>query len=101
MSILSISLIKTLKDNSDVAEYKKQKSFTIGKIIDHRISGVHENFYIEYSYLVNNIEYTNVVNYRGKYRDCYINRKCIGKEYRVYFDEDIPSKSYMDFDYEK
>lgn len=72
--------------------------YVIGKIIDHRISGIHENFYVEYEYYVDSIKYTKTEYYREKFRDCHQTRKCIGLEFVVFYELENPENAFMDFD---
>ncbi len=98
--IFSFFLIRTMIRDNTKNEFKENGSFTIGKIIDHNISGINENFYIKCLYIVDGQKYINITHYRKKYKDCHKTRKCIGLKFKVYYDPKKPKKSFVDYDNE-
>lgn len=100
-TILCISIFKSINEKKGFKSLKDKGSYVIGEIIDHRVSGYAETYYVEYLYTVNNIEYMNTVNFRFKFRDCHNTRDCIGRRFTVYYNPDDPKESYIDFDDEK
>ncbi|HEX9826439.1 MAG TPA: DUF3592 domain-containing protein [Flavobacteriaceae bacterium] len=99
--ILIISYIKWQEKQANIRELSKNNLITIGKIIDHRVTGLSENFYVKYEYTINGITYTKEVNYSDKFRNCYFDRKCIGKKFIVYYDKNNPDNAVIDFENEK
>ena len=96
--VVIISIFKTVKNHNREEQLKLENNYVIGKIIDHTVSGIHENFYVEYQYFVNNQKYTKTEYYRERFRDCYLNKKCIGLEYVVFYEKKNPENAFMDFD---
>ncbi len=99
--ILAIASIKSFKKENKEIDLKKENNFTIGQIVDHKVYGLSETYYIKFSYSVNGVEYMNSVNNSWKFTDCYKTRKCIGRKFIVYYDKKNPENSFMDFDKEK
>ena len=96
--VVIYSIFKQIKSDQNENELRGQNDYVIGKIIDHRVSGIHENFYVEYEYYVDNIKYTKTEYYREKFRDCHETKKCIGLEYIVFYELNNPENAFMDFD---
>jgi hypothetical protein len=96
--VLAYSVFKTLKRDKKESQLELEYNYVIGEIIDHKISGLAETYYIFYKYNVNGIEYSKSVNNSFKYSDCEKTQKCIGIKHVVYYDINNPENAFMDFD---
>lgn len=95
--VLLISFYKSYNNNISEKELKGKGYFTVGEIIDHRVSGLSETYTVEYEYEIRDDIYTKSVNYDFKFINCYSTRECIGKKFKVYYDPENPEENYIDF----
>ncbi|MFD2915494.1 hypothetical protein [Psychroserpens luteus] len=96
--VIIYSIFKQIRTDKNENQLESENNYVIGEIIDHRISGIAENYYVEYKYFVNGIKYVKSEFYADKFRDCHQTKKCIGLEYIVFYESKKPENAFMDFD---
>ena len=73
----------------------RDKECGVGTIIDYRLVGG-VNHYLTYEYHVNGERFENTVVPRFYFKDCYEDRQCIGRRFRVCYTNENPKLSYID-----
>lgn len=96
--VLCFSVYKTINKSDKKELYKSQDNYVIGEIINHKVTGLSETYYVTFKYSVSGKNYTKSTNYSKKFVDCYKTRDCIGKKFKVYYNNNDPDEAYIDFE---
>ncbi len=96
--VIIFSISKSIKSSKKEDNLKAKNDYVIGEIIDHKISGIAENYFVEYEYFVDGKKFKKTDYYADKYRNCYETRDCIGLKFIVFYKKENPEIAFMDFD---
>ena len=96
--VIIFSISKSIKSGKEDDNLKAKNDYVIGEIIDHKISGIAENYFVEYEYFVDGKKFEKTEYYADKYRNCHETRDCIGLKFIVFYKKENPEIAFMDFD---
>jgi len=71
------------------------KGHAVGMIVDYKLVGG-VTHYLTYEYYANGERYENTVVPVYYFKDCYADRKCIGRRFTVYYSNSDARISYID-----
>ena len=96
LGVIIYSYFNEINNNKKIDTFKSNGSITQGTIIKYNTTGagVNVNYYLIYSYHINDKEYIKSKNI--SLSNVNIASKFIGKKYKVYYNKDNPKDAYID-----